>query len=224
MARTYTAGIVTAYGAANEAGYTGTYEEFCEQQAGFAGNAAQVAEDRAAVETIKNTFETVTVPAAVQTVQTEGATQAAAVTAKGTEQVGVVNAAGDAQTGRVQMAGAEEVQDIETAGTTQVGAVNTAGATQVNAVNTAGATQLSAINEAGTTQTGNVNTAGATQVAAIEAKGEETRESIPDDYTTLSNDVSDLKSALQSGDEEDAIYHLGFYLDANGDLCQVESN
>ena len=43
------------------------------------------------------------------------------------------------------------------------------------------------------------------------------------DYdTTWSDDLSDLKSALKSGDEEDAIYHLGFYLDENGDLCQVE--
>lgn len=199
MARTYTAGIVTAYGAAKEAGYTGTYEEFCEQQACFAGNAAQVAEDRAAVETIKNTFETVTVPAAVQTVQTEGATQEAAVTAKGTEQVAAVRSAGDAQTGRVQMAGAEEVQDIETAGTTQVGAVNTAGATQVNAVNAAG-----------TTQTGNVNNAGATQMAAIEAKGEETRESIPEDYSTLTAEVSDLKSSLNEYLVTKPTYHNYF--------------
>lgn len=38
----------------------------------------------------------------------------------------------------------------------------------------------------------------------------------------INADVHDLKSALKSGDEEDAIYHLGFYLDENGDLCQVE--
>ena len=38
----------------------------------------------------------------------------------------------------------------------------------------------------------------------------------------IGTDVSALKSALKSGDEEDAIYHLGFYLDENGDLCQVE--
>lgn len=197
MARTYTAGIVTAYGAAKQAGYTGTYEEFCEQQAGFAGNAAQVAEDRAAVEATKETFENVTVPAAVQTIQTEGATQEAAVTAKGTEQVGVVNAAGDAQTGRVQMAGAEEVTDIETAGTTQV-----------NAVNAAGTTQVGAVNAAGTTQTGNVNDAGATQMAAIEAKGEETRESIPEDYSTLTAEVSDLKSALYNSKNADEYFGL----------------
>lgn len=39
---------------------------------------------------------------------------------------------------------------------------------------------------------------------------------------SLSGEVDDLKSALLSGAEEDAIWHLGFYLDENGDLCQVE--
>ena len=34
--------------------------------------------------------------------------------------------------------------------------------------------------------------------------------------------IGDLKSALKSGEEQDAVYHLGFYLDENGDLCQVE--
>lgn len=45
----------------------------------------------------------------------------------------------------------------------------------------------------------------------------------------LAQDVSDLKSALtdletrlKSGDEEDAELHLGFYLDEDGDLCQVD--
>ena len=38
----------------------------------------------------------------------------------------------------------------------------------------------------------------------------------------INAEQAELKSALKSGDEEDAIYHLGFYLDENGDLCQVE--
>lgn len=42
--------------------------------------------------------------------------------------------------------------------------------------------------------------------------------------SSISGEVDDLKSALTSGTQADAIYHLGFYLDANGDLCQVESN
>ncbi len=38
----YSAGIVTAYGAAKRAGYTGTYEDFCRQQAQYADNASAV--------------------------------------------------------------------------------------------------------------------------------------------------------------------------------------
>ena len=39
---------------------------------------------------------------------------------------------------------------------------------------------------------------------------------------TVGKEIGDLKSALKSGAEEDAEYHLGFYLDENGDLCQVD--
>jgi hypothetical protein len=67
-----------------------------------------------------------------------------------------------------------------------------------------------------------VEDAGDAQVARIVAKGQEVEESIPEDYSELSGDVDELKSALKSGKEEDAIYHLGFYLDEDGDLCQVE--
>ena len=42
MATTYNAGIVTAYGAAVRGGYTGTYEQFCQQQANYAQSAAAV--------------------------------------------------------------------------------------------------------------------------------------------------------------------------------------
>ena len=39
---------------------------------------------------------------------------------------------------------------------------------------------------------------------------------------TVGEELSDLNNALKSGAEEDAEYHLGFYLDENGDLCQVD--
>lgn len=38
----------------------------------------------------------------------------------------------------------------------------------------------------------------------------------------LTHQLSDLETRLKSGDEEDADLHLGFYLDENGDLCQVD--
>lgn len=47
-------------------------------------------------------------------------------------------------------------------------------------------------------QVSNIEAAGAIQITAIQAKGAETRGSIPDDYTTLSDDVNDLKSAFDN--------------------------
>ena len=38
------------------------------------------------------------------------------------------------------------------------------------------------------------------------------------------NAISQLVTRLKSGAEEDAVLHLGFYLDENGDLCQVEED
>lgn len=127
MHNTYSAGVVTAYGAAKKAGYTGTYEEFCAEQAQFAQNAQQVREDKESVEQTVETFEETTVPAAVQAVTDEGTTQV----------------------GRVNQAGATQVESIGSAGTTQVGNVNQAGTTQVAAVNQAGATQIQAVEDKG---------------------------------------------------------------------------
>lgn len=127
MHNTYSAGVVTAYGAAKKAGYTGTYEEFCAEQAQFAQNAQQVREDKESVEQTVETFEETTVPAAVQAVTDEGTTQV----------------------GRVNQAGSSQVESIGEAGTTQVGNVNQAGSTQVAAVNQAGATQIQAVEDKG---------------------------------------------------------------------------
>ena len=51
MAERYDAGIVTAYGAAVRGGYTGTYDEFCAQQAGYAQNAAAVEQAKSDAQT-----------------------------------------------------------------------------------------------------------------------------------------------------------------------------
>lgn len=168
MAETYSAGVVTAYGAAVRGGYTGTYEQFCAEQASFAASARQVAEDRAAVEQLAETFEDQTVPAAVEQ----------------------VNQAGAAQVQAVQDAGADEESGISAAGTTQVQAIQDAGSAQVTAVQDAGSTQVQA-----------VQTAGAAQVDAVEDKGEEVLASIPQDYSALSGEVGDLKSATLDGVE-----------------------
>lgn len=71
-------------------------------------------------------------------------------------------------------------------------AIDQAATEGVAAVNSAGTTQVSAVNSAGTTQVNAVNSAGSSYVSAIEAKGAEALESIPEDYTDLSDDVSAL--------------------------------
>lgn len=75
MSKTYSAGIVTAYGAAKRAGYQGTYEEFCRQQAGYAGNAAAVEAAKTAAQTAASTAtakagEATTATTAAQTAET----------------------------------------------------------------------------------------------------------------------------------------------------------
>ena len=91
------------------------------------------------------------------------------------------------------------------------------------------AAKLALVTAEGTRQVGLITAEDTTQKNAVIAKGQEVIESIPEDYSDLVDDVEDLKSAisdletrLKSGDEEDADLHLGFYLDENGDLCQVD--
>lgn len=50
----YSAGIVTAYGSAVRAGYTGTYEDFCRQQAEYAENAQAVEQAKQDAQTAKD--------------------------------------------------------------------------------------------------------------------------------------------------------------------------
>ena len=45
---------------------------------------------------------------------------------------------------------------------------------------------------------------------------------IEDGVDNVNRQLSDLETRLKSGEEEDADLHLGFYLDENGDLCQVD--
>lgn len=145
MANTYSAGIVTAYGAAKKAGYTGTYEEFCAEQAGFAQNAQQVRQDKESVEQTVNTFSSTTVPAAVQSVTDEGTRQIELVGDAGTTQIGHVQAEGSTQIGNVNNAGTVQVGNVNSAGTTQVGNVTSEGTTQVGRVQAKGDEVLASI-------------------------------------------------------------------------------
>ena len=66
----------------------------------------------------------------------------------------------------------------------------------------------------------------AEQCAAIEQKGQETIASIPSDYTNLSNQVGDLKSALSYSSGNISIYAntvSGLYISNSGELTALES-
>ena len=190
MALDQNIGMVTAYAYAVSKGYTGTEEQFAQELASAGADLSQI-------QTQIDNFINTIVPA-----------KTAEVTAEGTRQIGLVAAEGTAQKNAVT----EE-------GTTQKNAVISEGTTQKNAVNSAGSTQVNAVNSAGSTQVGNVNTAGSTQVGAVQAKGQEVINSIPSDYTALSDDVDDLKNAL----ERETLwanlftgYKSGFYSTADG--------
>lgn len=68
----------------------------------------------------------------------------------------------------------------------------------LEAITEAGETQTEAVNTEGSTQVLAIQTESSTQQAAIAAAAAAARESIPEDYTALSDDVDDLKSALET--------------------------
>jgi len=127
MANTYSAGIVTAYGAAKRGGYTGTYDQFCADQANFSKWAQQVREDKESVEQTVETFSETTVPEAVQSVTAEGNTQIDRVEAAGNSVVEAVGNAGTSAVGSVNEAGTTQVGNVTNEGNNQVGRVQDKG-------------------------------------------------------------------------------------------------
>lgn len=196
-------GQVTAYAYAVEHGYTGTEEEFAIEQAQFAQNAQQVAEDRVVVredrthvDNVVETFTETTAPEAVQRVTTEGDTQVARVQGVGNDAVQDVTDTKDQALQDIDDAGDSEVNDIQAEGNTQVGLVRTEGTTQVGNVNTAGTTQVSAVNQAGNTQVGLVQAEGNTQVQNVEDKGQEIIDALPPNYEEDMAQVEDFLENL----------------------------
>ena len=178
--------------------------EAAEQAQGKAGEAAASA--TAAAGSAEAAAGSATSAAGAATSAGESASAAAgsataasgsAEAAAGSATAAAGSAAAAAQTvAGIEEAGAAQVLAVNTAGAAKVDAINTAGTEKVNAINTAGTEKVNAINTAGTEKVNAVNTAGAAQVQAVEAKGEEVIEEIPADYSALSADVTNLKSAI----------------------------
>lgn len=175
MSRTYSAGVVTAYGAAKRGGYTGTYDQFCQAL----GNLAEQ------LENLENLSVTVsTLPAG---------SSATASYADGVLTLGIPK--GD--TGATGPTGPQGP-----AATVEVGTVTTLPAGSSATVTNSGSSQAAVFNFG-------IPKGDTGEVSQVE-------------FDELSDSVEDLRTALRSGAEADAEWHLGFYLDENGDLCQVE--
>ncbi len=168
-AKRYSAGIATAYGAAKKGGYTGTYEQFCAEQAMFAENAQYVRESREIVELTVQTFATETVPAAVQTVEN----------------------AGDEQQGLVRQTGAEVIQDVEAAGNQQMGRIEQALSPYIaqaeQAVDDARAAKDDAVSAKEAAE------AAEEHAAESEAHAQELVDSLPSDYADALLDIVKLQ-------------------------------
>ena len=145
-------GRITAYAAAVSAGYTGTYRQFCEDQANFAKNAQQVASDRKAAEQVKTDVEWIKR-------ETENITSDAlseVETAKNTAVQEIGNTAA-AEVSGVNAAGKAQVEAVRNEGTVQVGNVGTAGSAAVEDVYAAAEVKKAEISDIGTVLVGEQN-------------------------------------------------------------------
>lgn len=214
MSKTINLGRVTAYADAVAAGYTGTREQFANDLANAANYAAEAGD---AAETATEAATTASTAAETATDKAEEASADAeqahadaqailvaketAVAAANTASSKAGEAANSAQQAAAsETAAAGSATTASNAATSATASKNAAAASETNAANSA--------SQASQTLT-NVNQAGATQVAAIQAKGTEVLNSIPADYTELSNDVDDLKSDIIEDESNYGTYAIG---------------
>ena len=186
MSKTYSAGIVTAYGAAKRAGYQGTYEDFCRQQAGYAESAA-----------------------AVEQAKTTAVNAATTATTKAGEATTAATAAQTAKT-QTEQAASQALTDIGTARTGAISAVQTEGATQTanartqaQAAAASAATASTKASEASASATSAGQSAtnaaeSATSAAQSASDAQDVLDSIPADYSEMSSDVDQLKADLDN--------------------------
>lgn len=208
MSKTINLGAVTAYADAVAAGYTGTREEFAQD---LANAATYAAESHASAETASAAAETASTAATTATTAASSASDDASTAHSDAEAALSFKAAAETAAGTATTKAGEAANSASQAATSASGAAGSATAASGSATAAAGSATNAAASEtaaagSATAAAGSasaaaqtlvdVNAAGATQIAAIAAKGEEVLESIPADYTELSQDVDDLKSDL----------------------------
>lgn len=176
------AGIVTAYGAAVRGGYTGTYEEFCRQQANYAEYAQEVEEAKEAAQeaagTAQTAAETATAGAESAGASAENAIDAAAV---------AVDAAASAQQDKEAAAGSASAA---------AGSATAAGQAQ-----TAAAGSATAAGQAQTAAEGAATAAGQSKTAAESAAGR--AEAAMESYAEMTAEAETLEPGSQATAELD---------------------
>lgn len=210
MSKTINLGRVTAYADAVAAGYTGTREEFAQDLANAANYAA---ESHQSAETASAAAETASNAATTATTAASSASDDASTAHADAEAALSFKTAAETAAGTATTKAGEAANSASQAATSASGAAGSATAASGSATAAAGSATNAAASEtaaagSATAAAGSasaaaqtlvdVNAAGATQVAAIAAKGAEVLESIPSDYTELSQDVDDLKSDLST--------------------------
>lgn len=194
-------GAVSAYAVAVKNGFVGTEAEWEQYIANASINASQAAsasEAAAAAQAAAEASEARIAPAVaagIQAVEDQQGTSVAAVQAEGATQVQAVRDAGAEQDAGLVAEGQNQIQAIQLAAETQE------------------AESVAAVQAQETASVAAVNQAGATQVSAVETKGAETIASIPEDYTELTNEIMDVRSALRksTGNEMVSGWKIGYY-------------
>lgn len=233
MSKTINLGPVTAYADAVAAGYTGTREQFAQDLANAANYAA---ESHADAEAASDAAETATTAASAASQDADAAHDDAATAHADAEAALSFKTAAETAATTASTKAGEAANSASQAATSASGAAGSASAASGSATAAAGSATNAAASETAAAESAtaaagsasaaaqtlvDVNTAGAAQVSAIQTKGEETLESIPEDYTTLRNDVSELKSdvtditedvaTLEREVEDVGMYTLGLY-------------
>jgi len=182
--RRYSAGIVTAYGAAVRGGYAGTYAQFCQDQAEFAQNARLVAQYADQASGSKTSAETAA--------QAAAASAQEAADALADAQQCVDDAEGHAEDAADRVADAEAYAIGRRHGA-DVGSTDVAYHNNAKYYAEQAASHETAAAGSATAAAGSASAAAASATAA-----EEVLESIPEDYTEMGEAVTDLKSAINT--------------------------
>lgn len=189
MSRTHNAGIVTAYGAAVRGGYTGTYEEFCAQQAQYAENARQMEQAVSDVRDIKESVES-----AVSEAEAHATNASQSATNASNSATSASNSAIDASQSATYAS-----QFADNASNSANDASQSASSAQTSA-NNASTSEQNAQQSAEDAQDilESVQAEGDTQIGRVQEKADEVMDLIPEDYTQMQSDIQNMSVEISN--------------------------